>query len=65
MRSSSQTDQAPLDADAYVVPEKLHAYDLKSARELDGKTVWVRAGYGVAFYPYSPASKRADFSKEA
>ena len=65
LRSPSQTEQAPLDADAYVVPEKLHAYDLKSARELIRKTVWVRAGYGVAFYPYSPASKRADFSKEA
>ena len=63
LRSPSQTEQAPLDADAYVVPEKLHAYDLKSARELIRKTVWVRAGYGVAFYPYSPASKRADFSK--
>ena len=34
LRSPSQTEQAPLDADAYVVPEKLHAYDLKSAREL-------------------------------
>ena len=44
LRSPSQTEQAPLDADAYVVPEKLHAYDLKSARELAGKTVIVYSG---------------------
>ena len=63
-RTSSQ-QAAPLDADTYVVPQKLHAYDLKSARELTGKTVWVRAGYGVAYYAYNSAGKRADFSKEA
>src|SRR5207248_725049 len=63
--SPSHTEQAPLDADAYVVPQELHAYDLKSARELAGKTVWVRAGYGVAVYPYDSGSKRADFAKEA
>src|SRR5205814_4523112 len=63
--SRAQMEPVALDADAYVVPEKLHAYDLKSARELIRKTVWVRAGYGVAFYPYDSGSKRADFAKEA
>src|SRR5205814_2998094 len=63
--SRAQMEPVALDADAYVVPQKLHAYDLKSARVLIGKTVWVRAGYGVAFYDYRPASKNADFRKEA
>ena len=41
-------------ADDYVVPTQVHAYDLKSAKEaLDGKTVWVKAGNQVYFYPYS------------
>ena len=56
-------ESAPIDADNYVVPHKLYAYDLKSARAgLVGKPVWVKAGYGVAFYPYNSASKRADFT---
>src|SRR5437762_1190928 len=63
--SRAQMEPVALDADAYVVPQKLHAYVLASARALAGKTVWVRAGYGVAYYPYNPASKRADFSQEA
>jgi len=57
---------AALDADDYVVPHKLHAYDLKSAREgLKNTPVWARAGYGVAYYPYNAATKRADFSHQA
>jgi len=47
-------------ADNYVVPTQLHAYDLKSAKEgLDGKPVWVKAGYQVYYYPY--AGGRVDF----
>lgn len=39
-------------ADDYVVPTQVHAYDLKSAKEaLEGKTVWVKAGNQVYFYP--------------
>jgi hypothetical protein len=61
-----EQESAPIDADNYVVPHKLYAYDLKSARAgLVGKPVWVKAGYGVAFYPYSAATKRADFAREA
>lgn len=64
---SPKTQEAPgaLDADAYVVPKKIYAYDLKSARVLVGQTVWVKAGYGVAFYPYNPATKRADIRHQA
>src|ERR1700682_2900014 len=40
--------------DDYVVPHKIYAYDLKSAKkELVGKTVWVIAGNVLYYYPYS------------
>jgi hypothetical protein len=50
-----------LSADDYVVPTQVHAYDLKSAKEaVDGKTVWVKSGYQVYYYPY--AGGRVDFN---
>ena len=53
-----------LDADAYVVPKRLHAYDLKSARQgLVGQPAWMREGYRYTIYPVSGG--RADFGKEA
>ncbi|HTC95220.1 MAG TPA: hypothetical protein VK699_17370 [Terriglobales bacterium] len=54
-----------LTADDYVVPRKLHAYDLASLRQLVGKPVWIRAGYQLTYYPYNTAGKRADFNHEA
>jgi hypothetical protein len=53
----------PLDADYYVTPKKLHAYDLKSARELTQQPVWVKEGYRYTFFPYSPTHK-IDFEHE-
>jgi hypothetical protein len=48
-------------ADDYVVPTQVHAYDLKSAKEgLAGKTLWVKAGYQVFYFPY--ASGRVDYN---
>lgn len=48
------TKPSRLNADDYVVPTQVHAYDLKSAEEaLTGKTVWVKAGYQAYYYPYS------------
>jgi hypothetical protein len=55
----------PLSADAYVVPHKVHAYDLQSARYLDGKTVWVQAGNQMLYFPYDPAKRRSDFNHPA
>lgn len=50
-----------LSSDDYVVPTQVHVYDLKSAKEaVDGKTVWVKSGYQVYYYPY--AAGRVDFS---
>jgi hypothetical protein len=51
-----------LSADAYVVPKRLHAYDLKSAKQLVGKPIWVREGYRSTIYPASGG--KVDFSQE-
>jgi hypothetical protein len=59
------SQSAPMEQEAYVVPKKLHAYDLKSARELIGRRVWVRTGYGITYYPFNPGSRRSDFGNEA
>ncbi len=57
--------ESRLDADYYVVPRKLRAYDLKSARDLTRQPVWVRDGYRYYFYPYDAAHKKADFRQPA
>ena len=53
-----------LDRDAYVVPKRLRAYDLKSAQALAGKPAWVKEGYRYTIYPANAAG-RADFATEA
>lgn len=51
--------------DDYVIPPKIHPYDLKSAaKELVGKTVWVRAGNSVHYYPFAAATHTADLKHE-
>ena len=55
----------PLDADYYVTPKKLHAYDLRSARELTQQPVWVKEGYRYTFFPYDPATHTVAFEHEA
>jgi hypothetical protein len=55
----------PLNADYYVTPKKLHAYDLKSAKDLTKQPVWVKEGYRYTFYPYNPTTRRTDFDHEA
>ncbi len=48
-------------ADDYVSVPKIYAYDLKSAnKELAGKPVWVRAGWGVPYFAFSAATGEAD-----
>jgi hypothetical protein len=56
---------APLKADYYVTPKKLHAYDLKSARQLTEQPVWVKVGYQLTYYPYDRQRKKTDFGREA
>jgi len=60
-----ETSRAPLDPDYYVVPKKLHAYDLRSARELTRQPVWVKEGYRFTYYPFDRGRQRTDFSHEA
>jgi len=55
----------PLDADYYVTPKKLHAYDLKSVRQLTKQPVWVKEGYRYTYFPYRAASRSVDFAHEA
>ena len=55
----------PLNREAYVVPRKLHAYDLASARDLTKQPVWVQEGYRYVYYPYDPSRRRADLAHEA
>jgi len=53
-----------LNADDYVVPTQVHSTDLKSAKEdLAGKTVWVKAGNYLNYFPYSAG--HVDFKHSA
>jgi hypothetical protein len=59
-----QKQAPPLNPDYYVVPKKLYPYDLKSAKQITKQPVWVKLGYSIAFYPYSEAQRRSDFSHQ-
>jgi len=60
-----QAKETGLNPDYYVIPKKLHPYDVKSARELTKQPVWVKEGYRYAYYPYDPARHHADFKQQA
>jgi len=45
--------EVALDADAYVMPKKLHPQDLQDAKELTKQPAWVRAGYQIVYYPFN------------
>lgn len=61
----NQRKKDTLDPDYYVAPRKLYAYDLAGAQELTKSPVWVRTGYSVAYYPFDPIAKHANFEHEA
>jgi hypothetical protein len=54
-----------LKADYYVTPKKVHAYDLKSARQFTEQPVWVKYGYQLTYYPYDSKRHKTDFGHEA
>jgi len=57
--------QAALDPDYYVVPKKLRAYDLKTARAgMAGHPAWVREGYKFTYYRYDQR-RHTDFEHPA
>ncbi len=52
--------------DDYVTFPRVYPFDLKSAtKELNGKTVWVRAGNVVPYYRYNAAAHTADLKHQA
>lgn len=51
--------------DYYVLPKKLYPFDLKSARQLTKRPLWVKEGYKYTYYPYNPARKQVDFTHQA
>jgi len=55
-----QAQETHLSDEQMVQPRKLFIDDLKSAKDLIGKPVWVQAGYEMAYYPY--AGHRVDFA---
>jgi hypothetical protein len=57
--------ETALKADYYVTPKKLHAYDLKSTRQLAEQPVWVKYGYQLTYYPYDVAQHKTGFAHEA
>src|SRR5271170_5573561 len=57
--------ETALNPDYYVTPKKLHAYDLKSARQLTEQPVWVKSGYQLTYYPYDRERRKTDFGREA
>ncbi len=58
-----QAEERHLSDEEMVQPRKLYIDDLKSARDLIGKPVWVQAGYELDYYPY--ALHRVDFAHKA
>ena len=52
-------------ADYYVMPKKLHPFDLKSAQQLTQMPVWVKEGYRYTYYRYVPVVKTVDFAHDA
>jgi len=62
---SKPKQETALNADYYVTPKKLHAYDLKSAwEELTAQPVWVKYGYQLIYYPYDRERRKTDFGHE-
>jgi len=59
----SRAQERPLTQDEMVQPRKLYIDDLKSARDLIGKPVWIQAGYELDYYPYT--AHRIEFTHRA
>ena len=52
--------ESALTRDEMVQPRQLFIDDMKSARELIGKPVWIQAGYELEYFPYK--AHRVDFA---
>ncbi|HCT61838.1 MULTISPECIES: hypothetical protein [Acidobacterium] len=56
----AQPQEAPISAEEAVYPRKMYIDSVKAAKALDGKTVWVQAGYEVKYFPYR--NHRVDYA---
>jgi hypothetical protein len=63
--AATPKQETALNADYYVTPKKLHAYDLKSAQQLTEQPVWVKVGYQLTYYPYDRERHKTEFGHEA
>jgi len=52
--------ERPIDRDRLVVVPKFYVEDLASARQLVGKTIWVKLGYATGYFPDNPRLKPAN-----
>jgi hypothetical protein len=52
--------ERPIDRDRLVVVPKFYVEDFASARQLVGKTIWVKLGYATAYFPDNPRVKPAN-----
>jgi hypothetical protein len=50
--TTPQTARRELTEDQMVMPKKMFIDSLKSARELNGKSVWMKTGYTLPYYAY-------------
>ena len=50
-------EETHLSDEQMVQPRKLFIDDLKSAKDLIGKPVWMQAGYELDYYPYAGAPR--------
>src|SRR5947209_14560485 len=65
-RPQQPTSSYKITSDDYVTVPKVFPYDARSAaKELAGKTVWVRTGNQLPYYPYIAARRSADFSHQS
>lgn len=58
-----RNEERHLSDEQMVQPRKLYIDDLKSARDLIGKPIWVQAGYELEYYPY--AGHHVDFAHKS
>ena len=65
IEQTKKPEAPPLNPDYNVNPKKLFPYDLKTAKQLTEQPAWVRVGYAYSYYPYDPATRHTDFSREA
>ncbi|HUY80147.1 MAG TPA: hypothetical protein VMU92_00280 [Acidobacteriaceae bacterium] len=52
-----------LTQDEMVLPRKMYIQDASDAKALEGKTVWIQAGYSLDYYPYT--GHRVEFAHKS